>query len=88
MEQVRTTEIHTGSDRRMGGTSIYAGPKRRSLKYRRDADFIVCIYCKQACDSYGMWGKHASSLRSIDQCRAGICPDCSSRRLSHFYSSQ
>ena len=86
MEQVRTSERRSGHDRRMSGASSYTGPERRSLRYRRDLDLIACIYCKKVCDVHGGWDQNASTTKSVNECRAGICPDCSSERFSKFYS--
>ena len=86
MAQGRSAEIPTANVRRMVGTPTYTETKNLSLNYRRDADFIICIYCKQACDPYGIWGKHASTITSVDECRVGVCPDCASKQLSKLYS--
>ncbi len=84
MEQGRTSERRNGHDRRMGGASSYTGPERRSLRYRRGLDYLVCIYCKKVCDANGNWNQTSSVTENINECRAGICPDCSSKRFSHF----
>ena len=86
MEQVRASERRSGRDRRTTGTYLYTGPERRVLRYRRGLDLIACIYCKKVCDAHGGWGQTATGTAKTNECRAGICPDCSSERFSKFYS--
>ena len=86
MGQVRISERRSGHDRRMAVRSAYTGPERRINTFRRKVDLVVCIYCKRACGSHGKWDQDRSTMKDIDECQAGICPDCSSRRFPKFYT--
>ena len=86
MQQVRASERRSGYDRRTTGTVPYAGPERRILRHRRTSDLIVCLYCKQNSGPRGDWSENITLLEDVDGCRAGICPDCSSKRFPQFYS--
>ncbi len=86
MAQAGISNRRTGRDRRVVGTSAYAGPERRKLNCRRTVDLATCIYCGKLCGDKRNRIQKASIADTIVENQAGVCIECSSKRFPQFYT--
>jgi hypothetical protein len=69
-------------DRRMGASSIYAGPERRHLRDRRDERIAVCVFCEQICGDKKGWFKAPLLKENIADHLIDVCTVCAQNVLA------
>ena len=92
MEQIRTSERRSGSDRRASGTCLYTGPERRKRTHRRNGFDrrlgwpTVCVFCGTVCGTNKGWVQGATTIETTVENQIGICSECSPKKFPQFYS--